>query len=342
VRVALDATYSVDPQPSGIAVYSNQMLSGLAEAYPQHHFRYCYRIKQYLRAKKPAFQNVRRALLQPPLPIPRSEVFHALNQRLDQRPAKRTVTTFHDLFVMTGEYSSAEFRERFSKQAIDAARRSDLIIAVSEFTARQVEELLGVERSRLRVIPHAVSTAPSIRTNERENLILFVGALQKRKNILRLVEAFEGVNEDWKLILAGAPSGFQAAEILDRVENSSARSRIKVTGYLPQSQLNLLFARASVFAFPSLDEGFGIPVLEAMNWGIPVLTSNGSALKELAEGAALLVDPLQTEDLRSSLQCLTQDAALRAQLITKGYERCRAFTWDRSVKQTFATYTELI
>ena len=137
MRVALDATYSVDSQPSGIAVYSQHLLHGLATHYPDSKFIYCYRLKQFFRAPSAELPNASKAMLLPPLPTFRSEIFHALNQRVDQRRTKRVVSTFHDLFVMTAEYSSQSFRERFAHQAREAASRSDLLIAVSEFTAGQ-------------------------------------------------------------------------------------------------------------------------------------------------------------------------------------------------------------
>ena len=121
-------------------------------------------------------------------------------------------------------------------------------------------------------------------------MILNVGAIQTRKNIARLVEAFERVDAPWKLVLAGS-NGYGAAGILARIQASPARDRISVLGYVPLSELSALYRRASVFAFPSLDEGFGMPVLEAMAAGAAVLTSDRSALPEVAGDAALLVDP---------------------------------------------------
>src|SRR5262249_40262939 len=154
-------------------------------------------------------------LLVSSLPLFHADLFHALNQRVDARPAKKVVCTFHDLFVLTAEYSSREFRERFSKQARQAASNADLIIAVSNFTAGQVSALLHVDQARIRVVPHGVHL-PACLPDEstRENLVLFVGALQTRKNLIRLVDAFEALPGDWRLALAGAPTGYGAAAIL--------------------------------------------------------------------------------------------------------------------------------
>ena len=342
MRIALDATYSIDPHPSGIAVYSKELLGGLARAFPEDDFLHCYRLKQWRRAPRPELRNVQRRMLLPPLRTFRAEVFHALNQRVDRRPARRVVTTFHDLFVMTSEYSSPEFRLRFTEQARRAAQNSDGIIAVSQFTADQVSSLLGIPRSQIRVVPHGVRKPRMHESREREKLVLFAGALQKRKNIARLVDAFEALPRDWRLVLAGAANGYGAKSILERIERSTSRDRIQVTGYIARQALDEVYARAAIFTFPSLAEGFGMPVLEAMSNGIPVITSDRSALPEVAGDAALLVDPEDIDALRDGLLRLIQDTELRERLAQLGRKRAELFSWERAIRATHACYEELL
>src|SRR5580698_4753800 len=194
VTIALDATYSLGKNLSGVGVYSREILFGLARAHPQEQFRFYYRPHRFLKSfhdKLP--NNASRRLLSG---APSADIFHALNQRVDAK-AHRTVSTFHDLFVMTGDYSTPDFRARFTSQARDAAERSDLIIAVSNFTASQVEQLLNVERSRIRAVHHGVRESRI--TPEKQKLILSVGAIQRRKNIARLVKAFEILPDPWRL-----------------------------------------------------------------------------------------------------------------------------------------------
>ncbi len=319
------------------------MLDGLAAEHPEDTFFFCYRPKQFRHAPAPKAGNVRRRLLLPPLPTFEADLFHALNQRVDKRRARNVVSTFHDLFVMREEYSTPEFRARFSEQARRAAENSDLIITVSEFTAGQVNNLLGIPRAQIRVVPHGVrmpSDPPPL--HAREKLILFVGALQIRKNIVRLVEAFEAIPGDWRLVLAGASNGYGAEQILQRIESSRCRQRIQVTGYISETELQRLYSVASIFAFPSLAEGFGIPVLEAMAHGVPVITSDNTALAEVADGAAYLIDPLRIEQLENALKRFTSDDALREKFRNLGLQRASQFSWARAVRDTYTAYRELL
>ena len=196
--------------------------------------------------------------------------------------------------------------------------------------------MLNVEPSRIRVIHHGVR--PTASPSKRESLVLSVGAIQRRKNIARLVKAFESLPDSWRLALAGAPDGFGAAEELRVVQESPARKRIDVLGYVSSPHLDSLYNRAGIFAFPSLDEGFGMPILEAMAHGVPVLTSNCSAMPEVAGDAALLVDPVNIGD---ALLHLAADESLRDDLARRGLQRTKKFTWESAVKKTWAVYDEI-
>jgi glycosyltransferase involved in cell wall biosynthesis len=340
LTIALDATYSLDDNLSGVGVYSRTLLHGLAAAHPEADFLWCYRAHRLRRSWAETLPgNCRRRLLQEPV-VPRgADLFHALNQRLPRARFRHPVATFHDLFVLTGEYSTPEFQLRFAEQARHAAQ-AEAIITVSEFTAGQVHELLGVERSRIHVVRHGATWRKSGGA-PREKVILHVGAIQRRKNIIRLVEAFESVPAPWRLILAGS-NGFGAEAILRRIESSPARERIHLPGYVTEEKLDALYQRAGVFAFPSLDEGFGMPVLDAMAAGVPVVTSNRSALPEVAGDAALLVNPFDTGALAAALHDLTADEELRTRLAILGTERARRFTWESAIQQTWQVYRSLL
>lgn len=337
VQIALDATYSLGPNLSGVGVYSREVLFGLARSHPQDRFLFCYRPHRFLRSlRDPLPRNAARRILHG---TPPGDLFHALNQRVET-PARRTVTTFHDLFVITGEYSTPEFRKRFAEQARQAGRRSDLIIAVSRFTADQVQEFLGVEPSRIRIIPHGVHVPPE-GSSPRQNLVLCVGAIQRRKNVTGLVRAFERMPASWRLALAGAPDGFGASQELHAIESSPRKGDIDVLGYVTQTELQALYRRARIFAFPSLDEGFGMPVLDAMANSVPVITSRRSALPEVAGDAALLVDPDDPEEIGAALVRLASDETLCADLARRGRERALQFSWESALAKTWEVYREL-
>ena len=343
-KIALDATYSIGEVLSGVGLYSHEILMGLAGAHPEVRFDFCYRPHRYLRAWRAALPpNARRRVLAEPLGPRGADLFHGLNQRLPGIPMRRAIATFHDLFVMTGEYSTPEFRARFTAQARDAANRADAVIAVSEFTRSQVVSLLGVDAARVHVVHHGTRQfGPQDSTPRgREKVILNVGAIQKRKNIARLVEAFERLAPPWQLVLAGS-HGYGAGEILARIEKSRARDRIRVTGYVSPEELAGWYARAAVFAFPSLDEGFGMPLLEAMAAGVPVIASNRSALPEVAGDAALLVDPEDSEALGQALGELSVNGDLCRELARRGIARAQTFTWEKAVRETWDVYRTLL
>lgn len=316
-------------------MYCREILAGLAVAHQEQTFHWTYRPHRFLKSFAESLPgNCRRRPLLDSVPIP-TPLFHGMNQRLPQWRARRTVTTFHDLFVMTNEYATAEFRARFTALARHAAEQSDLIIAVSQFTADQVCDLLNVETGRLRVVHHGVHL-PLLQEVRREAIILHVGAIQKRKNTARLIESFRQVPEPWRLILAGS-AGYGAEEIV-----RAANGRVEVLGYVNAIQLDSLYRRASIFAFPSLDEGFGIPALEAMAYGVPVVASNVSALPEVCGDAAILVDPTDIDQLAGVLKRLSCDDPLREELKIKGLARAAQFSWANAVNKTWRVYKELL
>lgn len=337
MAIALDATYSFGPALSGVGVYSREILHGLSAAQLGESWEWFYRSNRYWRARGlPVPANVRRRLLADSWGRRSARLFHGLNQRLPRRRFRRQVATFHDLFVLSGEYSTQEFRERFARQAREAAAGADLIIAVSAFTASQVEHYLRVPAARIRVIHHGVIARP-MRDVPREKVVLCVGAIQKRKNQAMLIRAFRAMPEDWTLVLAGS-SGYEAEEAV----RQAAAGRVQITGYIDEEQLANWYARASIFAFPSLDEGFGMPVLDAMAAGIPVIAGNRSALPEVCGDAAELIDPASEEQLASALRRLATDESRRSELIARGETRARRFTWADAVTKTYAVYRELI
>jgi len=345
LRIALDATYSLGNALSGVGVYSRELLNGLAASDFADGWDWFYRSQRYWRGRlqsRPS--NVRVCRLSGSKGDRSAALFHGLNQRLPELRFPRQVATFHDLFVLSGDYSTAEFRARFAAQAREAAAAADLIIAVSAFTGSQVENYLNVPASRIRVIHHGVTprVVPGpARDIAREKIILCVGAIQRRKNQIGLVRAFRAAPPDWTLVLAGS-EGYEAEAALREIANSPIIDRIKITGYVPDEEIARLYARASIFAFPSLDEGFGMPALEAMAAGVPVIAGNRSSLPEVCGDAALLVDPASDEELANAIGLLAGDEDLRQKMAADGQAHARKFRWEDAVQKTIAVYRELV
>jgi glycosyltransferase involved in cell wall biosynthesis len=326
---------------TGVGVYSREILFGLAASGFADGWDWFYRSPRFWRAlwqTTPRNAQVRR--LSDRGGNRAAPIFHGLNQRLPKLRFRRQVATFHDLFVLSGNYSTREFRDRFASQARDAAASADLIIAVSAFTASQVEHFLKVPAAQIRVIHHGV-TARAIPQVPREKVILCVGAIQRRKNQIALIRALRAAPPDWKLVLAGS-RGYDADLAFQEAANSPLADRIQITGYVSDEQLGDWYARASVFAFPSLDEGFGMPALEAMAAGLPVIASNRSAVAEVCGDAALLVDPENGDELAGAIGLLATDEERRRTLAATGLEHAAKFRWADAVDKTIRAYKELL
>jgi glycosyltransferase involved in cell wall biosynthesis len=178
----------------------------------------------------------------------------------------------------------------------------------------------------------------------RGDYILYVGTLQPRKNLRRLLKAYAMVqkrDETPCLVIAGR-KGWLYDQIFQQVERLGLETEVIFPGYVPQDDLPTLLSGACFFVFPSLYEGFGLPVLEAMACGTPVLCSNVSSLPEVAGNVALLVDPLDVESMAEAMNRLLQDEGLRAQLVERGFQQVRQFSWDRCARETLTVLEDTL
>lgn len=353
--IGLDAGNSFDRPPTGVAVYARNLIWELSHARPQARFEWYLRSNRYFRSYRARLpRNVRRRLLERPALRYRSrrlQLFHGLNQRLPARINARKVATFHDLFALTGAFATADFQTRFASLAAETVSRCDHIIAVSGHTADQVANHLGFPRSRITVIHHGVEALeppPRPRCDQilrsigvSRPFVLHIGALQVRKNVGRVIGAFEAARTPGQLVLAGS-RGFGAEGILERVERSAVRDRIVLAGHVDDEERAALYNGASALLFPSLEEGFGLPVIEAFSVGLPVVASNVSALPEVAGDAAILVNPLDSDEIARALMRVLEDSELRSTLRRKGLARSKLFTWERCAAETWRVYERLL
>ncbi len=266
-----------------------------------------------------------------------------------------SVVTVHDLSFLRFPHffrpANRLYLSLFTRLSVHRARR---VLAVSSHTAKETEQLLNIPRWKIRVVYHGVDpifrplrpeevAAFRARRGLPERLILYVGTLEPRKNLVRLVQAFARLSdaEGPFLALAGA-RGWYDEEIFATVERLNLGDRVLFPGYIPNEELPLWYNAARVFAYPSLYEGFGMPVLEALACGTPVLTSTTSSLPEAAGEGALLVDPTDVGAIADGLHRLLTDEALREVLRERGLVHAARFSWARTAEETVALYRQAL
>jgi alpha-1,3-rhamnosyl/mannosyltransferase len=274
------------------------------------------------------------------------------------RGSQRHLLTIHDMTSFTLPHCHILLRRSIPyKRAVKwSIRSADLVSVPSPSVRQDILNLIdGVSPSRVRVIPSGIQGCfhprPRHQTKVRlERLgiewpyILFVGTIDPRKNIARLVESFrELVTQSdlpEHLVLAGRV-GWGAGPLMDKLRAPELRARVHVLGYVPEADLPWLYAGATLFVYPSLQEGFGFPPLEAMASGVPVVASLSSAMTDNLQGAAELVPPEDVEALTQAMQRLLRSEELRAHRIREGHARAVKFPWDRFARQTLDCYREL-
>jgi alpha-1,3-rhamnosyl/mannosyltransferase len=265
---------------------------------------------------------------------PTARIFHASN--LVRNPPRRSLltTTLHDLtWLLMPEHHTSGTILAEHRHLATVLRRAAGIICVSEHTRQDALEKLDLDPGRLHTIysgvaPAFFEDAPPF--PHAKPYVLFLGTLEPRKNLDRLLDAYlalpPGIRSEFDLLVAG-PVGWKAQRALARIQQGLPG--VHLLGYIPEARLPSLVRSAVLLAYPSLYEGFGFPVAQAMAAGTPVLTSNVSALPEVAGNAALLVDPLSTDEIRSALEKLLTSPSLCKRLSIAGRERAQLFTWER-------------
>jgi len=374
LRIAIDYTSAVN-QNAGIGRFVRRLVHSVVEHDSTDSFLLLHAAPNPGRTPTyPSGSNVRRRVLrvnerwmnilwhrlQVPLPADwltgPVDLFHSPDFVLPPVRAAKSILTVHDLaFLLYPECADARLRAYLERTVPRSVQRADYVVADSENTRNDVVCLLGVPPERVTVVPGGVdpSFAPvtdpmrlaqfrrSIGLDETTPYILFVGVIEPRKNLVGLIEAFDVLKSrrplPHKLVVVGR-RGWLSDSTMERAERSLYRNEIIFPGFIQDGDLATLYSAAETFAFPSHYEGFGLPVLEAMACGVPVVASRASSLPEVVGDAGMQVDPDDTERLASALELLALNPEMRADFSARGLERAAMFSWDAAAQVMLDVY----
>ena len=367
MRIAVDGS-AIPRQMAGAGVYTYQLVRALAETAGSHQLTVFARpgLFDELAAQQPRLQVVhidqssrvaRLAWEQTRLPslLRRHEIdlLHSPHHHTPLATRRPRVVTFNDVtFLILPERYPPVRRLYMATVTRAAARVADAIITPSQTVRRDVIDRLGVPDERVVTIPDAAG--PQYVPIEDESVldrlrqqyqlpgryILSIGSLEPGKNRGRLIQAYaglEGAGVDCPLVVAGRPAWRYEGDN-EQVRRLGLQDQVRFLGYVPDGDLPALYSAATLLAFPSLYEGFGLPVLEAMSCGTPVVTANVAGTAEIAGDAALLVDPRNVGALAEAMGRLLSDDALRTDLRARGLERAKQFSWQRTARETLSVY----
>jgi glycosyltransferase involved in cell wall biosynthesis len=298
-----------------------------------------------------------------PLPVEvftgRVTLYHATDFTLPPTlPGVRTLLTIHDLsFVRAPETTTPVLKAYLDRVVPRSVRRATHVLADSQATKDDLVELYGTPPEKVTVLLGGVNPEfkPVADMNARcavrqryqipDNPYVFsIGTVQPRKNYARLIQALAALGPDYRdvhLVIAGG-RGWLEGPIYQSVKDFGLSARVHFTGFVRDEDLPALYGEARCLAYPSLYEGIGLPVLEAMACGIPVITSNISSMPEVAGDAAVLIDPYDVDALADALRRLLVDETLRADLTRRGFDQAAYFTWDRAAHQLRDVYRRLL
>lgn len=265
--------------------------------------------------------------------------------------AKKIVTSVHDFsFILYRDFHPKERVEYIEKYFYKNVVKSDMIITGSEYSKQEILQRLDFTEDQVTVIHHGIDhdlfkvyKNVNIDFGLPSKFILSVGSIEPRKNLIGLLKAYDSLNEDlkkeYKLVLVGF-KGWKNKEIMDILDNN--QENIHYLGFVSDEDLAKVYNLASLFVFPSFYEGFGLPPLEAMACGTPVVSSNLTSMPEVCIDAAVYCDPHDTKDIKSKIELVLNDVSLQSSMIQKGIERAKQFTWGKSADEHMKVFEKMI
>ncbi len=269
---------------------------------------------------------------------------------------KKMITTVHDLaFLRFPEHRGKKLSNYYLKRHKIALKNCIKIIVPSKATKKDLQDMLDIDGKKITVIYEAADSRFKVIHDQRliSNIsskyfdpeieyILSVGTLEPRKNLPRLIEAYSQLpnklTQKYKLVLVGA-SGWNNNLLTKTIENLNLKDKVIITGFASDDDLAYIYNKASIFIYPSLYEGFGLPPLEAMSCGLPVITSNVSSLPEVVGNAAILINPNNEDEIMQAAKKLLLDQKVKDKLIKKGLVQAKKFSWQKTAEQTLSVFT---
>ncbi|MFQ5854596.1 MAG: glycosyltransferase family 4 protein [Anaerolineae bacterium] len=369
MRIAFDGT-TLRPYRTGVGYYTEHLLHHLLHEAPEDEFVVVSNRSVHTSTPLPdgvrVFEGhrfpVRNVWMQTLLPIAlgaiRPNVAHFTNSIIPLAKRVPTVVTIHDMTLNLFPHLHPLRKQVLTRPLVTlAAHIADAIITVSHSARQDILRLTGMPAGRVHVIHEAAAPAfrpirdrtllESVRRRYglAERLILYVGTIEPRKNLPRLIEAYARLHRAGDLqhqLVCVGPHGWGYQEVQRSIEALGLRDAIRLTGYVPFADLAPLYNLSEIFVFPSLYEGFGLPVVEAMACGTPVIAAGNSSFREIADGAVETVDPLRTDAIAEALLRLSHDADRRRELRRNGLLRAQEFSWSRAARETLAVYCAAI
>jgi len=279
----------------------------------------------------------------------RFDVVHSMTPLLIPSREAAQVITIADLSFLTDPaWARAEIRRDYPDLIHAHARRADAIVVMSDHVGAEVRRVIGADAKKVAVIPAGAPDWTPRAATPANGYVLFVGTLEPRKNVGVLLDAYESLSRRSakreggpELVLAGKATD-AAQPWLDRIARPPLAGKVRHLGYVQAADRRALYEGASVLVLPSLDEGFGLPVLEAMTLGVPVVASRRGSLPEVLGDAGQLVDATDTQGFAEAIDRVLADDGFAAACAARGIERSRQFRWDRAARQTYEVYQQAI
>ncbi|MBR3971150.1 MAG: glycosyltransferase family 4 protein [Ruminococcus sp.] len=380
MNISFDAVPIINGKMTGVGWCEVGQTMAMARLHPEDNFYYSFfsRKDDHIKLEKLApfseniganiahFSGLLYRTASVVLPIPhkwffkqKSDITHFFNYIAPPGVDGKTVITVHDMVYRTyPETVRGRTKKILDMGLASSMKRADMIVTVSEFSKSEIIRYFPQHESKIRVVPCGVDLDRFKPCQQPERIpevkkklgiegeyFLYVGTIEPRKNLERLINAYnifcQHEKDAPKLVLAGG-KGWLYDGIFQRVTDLKLEEKVLFTQYISDEDMNPLMCGALAFVFPSIYEGFGIPPLEAMACGVPVLASNAASLPEVTGDCAVTCDPYSEEEIAEGLRRLYSDSELRADLSRRGLERAKTLTWDSSAEKLYSVYKELM